>query len=237
MMGSKQSHKEGIIKRLFFKPQKEKKKDSAVIKDIVLSGNDNRALTRAPEIEIKPPERKRAHIETVKKKEEKLVIKPKESGLERSLKFIEKEVDKFAEEVLKNKEKIQELFSLQKRLSMLENRIYEIESKRFGEMDKELKKLKEMIDETTKREREVNDKMAAELNLIKEDIKALKSLEENIKNIGLKEIRREVEILKEKAKWMEENIEKFDIQPLYKLIKDIENKVDLLKISSPMILE
>jgi tetrahydromethanopterin S-methyltransferase subunit G len=65
----------------------------------------------------------------------------------------------------------------------------------------------------------------------------IKSIEEELKTLNIKDITRDIEILKQKVQWIENNIEKINIKPLHERIQEIEHKINTVKISSPYVIE
>lgn len=48
---------------------------------------------------------------------------------------------------------------------------------------------------------------------------------------------RDMEIIKTKQEWIENNIERIDVRPLMKKMEELEHRIRVLKVSSPIVLE
>ena len=72
---------------------------------------------------------------------------------------------------------------------------------------------------------------------MREGIESLKTLEEKVKGVNGEGISRDLEILKTKTKWLEEQIEGFDIKPLHERLRELELDLKRVTTNSPMIVE
>ncbi len=228
------------------KPKKEEKKPKEKPKP-----------TPAPKkkTEIKKPKKKplpkpKKIVKAVKKAEKskrKTSVKPtsstddlkyfiKQQGKE--LQFTQKELQKLFDVALKNKERLMEMKLLKKEIDDLRKKIEGPDAKRIEEVVySEFEKMNRVIEENAAKENNFMEQIKVEIDALRNEIEAIKKKETDIEKLDIPGLRRDIESLKEKSRWIEENIEKFDIQPLYEMIKDMENKLNVLKISSPLIID
>jgi hypothetical protein len=149
-----------------------------------------------------------------------------------------KEVDKFFDEVLKNKERIQELAHLRKDLELVKSKV---EGPAFKNLEdiiyNEFDKMNKVIAENKEQEVEFMDSMKAQVESMRKELEGMKKVEEKMNNLDVEGFRRDLETVKQKVKWVQDHIEAFDILPLVDLLKDVETRVNDLKVSSPVIID
>jgi len=102
---------------------------------------------------------------------------------------------------------------------------------------RELETLNKIIRDSVKDSSEYSRRINIELSAIEEKMKNLESGHEKIKGVSSEGLLREIEILKAKQKWIEDNIEHFNLEPLHEKIADFERRLNMMKINSPLIIE
>jgi hypothetical protein len=193
---------------------------------------------------LKPPERKHPKMK-IKPPKKKLLPKPKvivrevrkvREMPEREL--LGKEVDKVFDEALRNKEKIQELLSMKKDVELLKSKV---EGPAFKNLEdiiyNEFDKMNKIIEENKEKEKDFAESMKTQVDSMRKEIDGMKKVEEKLKALDVEGFRRDLESVKQKVKWVEDHIEAFDIMPLVELLKDVETRVNDLKVSSPVIID
>jgi prefoldin subunit 5 len=99
----------------------------------------------------------------------------------------------------------------------------------------------EKIHEEVKVEfKEVTDQMndfRAQMTQFGKSMEDLRKVDDDIKKLDIKEIRRELEILKTKGHWIEDNLEKLDVKPFMDKMQEVEHKIDRLRATSPFVIE
>ncbi|MBN2102349.1 MAG: hypothetical protein JW716_05765 [Candidatus Aenigmarchaeota archaeon] len=120
----------------------------------------------------------------------------------------------------------------------VDSRITENAVKDFeNEVYRELETMNKTIRDSVKNNTEYAKRVNIELSAIEEKMKNIERGHETIKGIDPGSLIREIEMLKGKQKWIEENIEHFDLEPLHEKIADFERRLNMLKINSPLIIE
>lgn len=102
---------------------------------------------------------------------------------------------------------------------------------------REFQHLKKEVKESVEKNRHSVDKMEADIKFIREDIRRVMSLEEEMSRINAKSVTRDIESLKAKSHWLETHVKGFDIDPIIEKIQEIEDNIKIMKASQPLILE
>jgi hypothetical protein len=99
----------------------------------------------------------------------------------------------------------------------------------------------EKIHEEVKVEfREITERMdefSAQMKQFDKSMEDLRKVDDDIRKLDIKEIRRELEILKTKGHWIEDNLEKLDVKPFMDKVQEVEHKIDRLRALSPFVIE
>ncbi len=186
-----------------------------------------------------PPSRKTAKREAAMLSE-KITRSPfKQTGADHRVKELEKEISylklkliKFLNDSVKTKDALDNIEKWRK--ESFEN----IEMKNFAEkLHKRLEQMDKKINEISERHEEIFEKISNDINALNKKADGIKELEGEIKKLDLKYIKRDIESLKTKAEWIENNIEKIDLEPLLEKITEMESKIRVIRLSSPVIIE
>lgn len=158
--------------------------------------------------------------------------------LQREITLTQSEIGRFLHEIKRNREHIAELELLRSEVKELEKQLENSGLKDFQEeFHKQIEKIHNAIKESSGKTEEHIEKTEIEIKSLKKDLDAVKNLENVIENLDIKGIRTDLESLKSKAEWLESQLEKISSEPLYERIKELENRINLLKASSPVIIE
>ncbi len=137
-----------------------------------------------------------------------------------------------------------EIASLRKKLSILSRKEdKKIDSVKKHEIDDvlnfqvKLEKMHEEIKEDFKEATEQMEEFRATMKEFERRMEEIRKVEDDIKKLDLKQIRREIEILKTKEHWIVDNLERVDIEPVLDKINEVEHKIDRLKATSPFVIE
>jgi methyl-accepting chemotaxis protein len=109
--------------------------------------------------------------------------------------------------------------------------------KTFDDISKNIKQLEETMksaDDTIKKH---NERIENESNDIKRDTEEIGALKDAIDKMDIDDILRNIESIKMKNQWIEQNIEKIDIRLLYEKMEELEHKLEIMKVSSPYVIE
>ena len=100
-----------------------------------------------------------------------------------------------------------------------------------------LEKIHEELKDDFTRVVEKMEEFHVKMNTFEGNMEDMKKVEDHIKRLDLKQLRREIEILKTKEHWIMDNLEKLDIDPVFEKIQEIEHNIKLLKATSPFVIE
>ena len=100
-----------------------------------------------------------------------------------------------------------------------------------------LEKMHEELREDFKEVAEEMEEFRATMKEFDRRMEEIRKVEDDIKKLDLKQLRREIEILKTKEHWIVDNLERVDIEPVLDKINEVEHKIDRLKATSPFVIE
>jgi len=156
----------------------------------------------------------------------------------KDLLFTQSEISKLFAEIIKNRERIKSMEGSLKELSSSKAQAAEMGMKSIDEkVSAQLEKMDAAVRDSITKSGEELDKVVGDLKNLKSEIEGLKKLTEVLNTMDISGIRRDIESLKTKSKWLEQQIENVDIEPLYELIKEIEGRVSYSRTTSPVIIE
>lgn len=84
---------------------------------------------------------------------------------------------------------------------------------------------------------QIIEKSTEEIYSLKQRIDSFKDLEDILKGTDIKTLGRNLEILRTRSQWLEDRLEKFNVQPILEKIEEIEVAIKSLQASSPLIME
>jgi len=102
---------------------------------------------------------------------------------------------------------------------------------------KQMNEIKEMVNDVAERTKDQEERINREFSDVKKGAEDMRVIKEVVDKMNIGKISREIDSLKEKANWIEENMENRDLDSLREKIEDIERKLDNIKSSSPYVLE
>ena len=88
--------------------------------------------------------------------------------------------------------------------------------------------------------RRVVDRMEefkTQMDTFDDKIEHIKKIEDHIRKLDMKQMRREIEILKTKDHWIMDNLEKLDIDPLFEKIQEMQHEIRTVKATLPFVIE
>jgi len=142
----------------------------------------------------------------------------------------------FLVEVKKNRQRIQELENLFSEVNDIR--------KKFNAMD-----FKGMTDEIYRQFERMNgvvkDNESKIEELVSRDESRIGALEKRVDEVSasltsipaVEEVKREFESIKQKVEWLEKSRQEIDVQPVMDMVKELQEKLESLKIRSPYIIE
>lgn len=133
------------------------------------------------------------------------------------------------ESVYKQIEKIRE----EVKSKIDEKNAHEFENDVFREIENMHKNIKNVFDENKEYFRRFN----TEISSFNDKIKKLETCAGSLENIDADRIHRDLEMVKSKQHWIENNIHEFNLEPLHEKIKELEKEIHNLRTNSPLIIE
>ncbi|MFH1444928.1 MAG: hypothetical protein ABIF08_00405 [Nanoarchaeota archaeon] len=172
-----------------------------------------------------------------------------------NIKIIHDDIEKRLKEILSTQSKIMDYIaftrSYKKKLDRLEDVVEKLE-KKFDHTDKisesSVKGIQKdiskefdhinsiFVDEVNKIKKKT-DGIGLDIGIMRERIGDLKIVEENMKELDIKTLRRDIEILKTKNEWVEDRIGEINTITLEEKISLLERRIKSMKFASPLILE
>ena len=117
----------------------------------------------------------------------------------------------------------------------------ELESSKVKKLEEELERsignLKSRIAGVAVESKGTDVVFDSEIEKLKKDIETMREIEKHIRGLNLQEIRRDMEIIKTKQEWIENNIERIDIKPLLRKMEELEHRIRVIRVSSPIVVE
>jgi predicted nucleic acid-binding Zn-ribbon protein len=150
----------------------------------------------------------------------------------------EQEVAQFLKESREARQRLEKLEEMKGDLKALKSRIDRID---FQGLTKEIygqfEKMNSSIREAEKKTDDLVEKFSVELKTLRESMGESVQAKEHVESLDISNIRRDMESLKQKSQYIEQHLEKVDMQPIVDMIREVENKVNTLKASSALIIE
>jgi hypothetical protein len=157
--------------------------------------------------------------------------------LERRIDNMKKErvdIASFLAEIRKNRERIARM---EGRVSSFKKQDSTTKSGLENDIHREFERIRDDVKQGTTENTETIKIIEAEMANIRERIGEIKMLGDGLKGLDMESLARDIEVLKQKTHWLEENIEKLDIQPLFERIREIEEDLRATRGESPLIIE
>jgi DNA repair exonuclease SbcCD ATPase subunit len=166
-----------------------------------------------------------------------------ERDVEESIEKIKKEtgvseIGRFLNNVNENRKKIEELQLMKKDFNEIKKRSESFNAQEIKEnIITDFEKINNNLVESVEQKKSEIQRIEHETAQMREGIESLKGLEQRIGKVNAEGITRDLEILKTKTKWLEEQIEGLDIKPLHERIHELETDLRRIISSSPLVVE
>jgi len=144
------------------------------------------------------------------------------SGEQREIKKLSEKIDSLSSELRELRKSVVP----REKIKETENDLY-----------KEIRSLKNNLKDALKQisdNRESAENSAASL---KKDISELRKLEEHVKKVDVIGVRRDIESLLARHKWLESRVDSIDLDGLIEKISELENIIITIKANTPLIIE
>lgn len=102
--------------------------------------------------------------------------------------------------------------------------------KKLSHMDRNIK---EILAES-ERERE---RLEADITEVKQLLRELADVRNQMKSLDIAGLRRDLESVRTKQEWLEKSLDGFDLEPLKERLKELEHKLSMMRVSSPLVIE
>ena len=150
----------------------------------------------------------------------------------------EQEVSKYINEISNSAENLGKIDEMKSSVESLKSRIDKIDFKGLSEdIYNQFEKMNTGIKDTDKRNDDAVEKLNVEIKTLREKMNEVSNAKEHVDNLDITNIRRDMEIIKQKNQFLEQHLERVDIRPIVDMIKDVELKVNNLQASSALIIE
>ncbi len=125
-----------------------------------------------------------------------------------------------------------------KELEMLRSQVEDSNVKKFEEkFQREMGAMKSQVNKVIIDGKGLEERLSSEMEDLKNGPGIPKPEGGQVKGPDMEELRRDLEIIKTKQEWIENNIERIDIKPLLRKMEELEHKMRVIRVSSPIILE
>ncbi|RLJ10345.1 MAG: hypothetical protein DRP15_00210 [Candidatus Aenigmatarchaeota archaeon] len=98
-------------------------------------------------------------------------------------------------------------------------------------------KLKEKIEFLEKENKKTIEELEARMISLENELRSLKDVENQMKTLDVKGLRRDLEALKARTEWLENFVNGFSIEPFMEKIHEIEATIQRVKALSPIVIE
>ncbi len=151
------------------------------------------------------------------------------------------EISKFLGAIRKNRESIERIENRIRDFERIKKALMEmkkpVKEKVTEEIFREFEKINEAIEQNAAKNNKFYKKINNWAGNVNTKIEELKKLEILFKKMNAEHMTRDMESLKTKMQWLEENIEKINLKPLYTKIKEIEQELRATHVASPLVIE
>jgi len=162
-----------------------------------------------------------------------------EEGIERIRKEAQgRDISRFLSAVNDNKKRILKLEEMKKSFDEIKKRSASFNAREIKEnILSDFEKINNNLVNSIEQKKSEIQRIEQETARMREGIESLKGLEEKVKGVNAEGISRDLEILKTKTKWLEEQIEGLDIKPIHDRVRELELDLKRITNSSPLVLE
>jgi hypothetical protein len=162
-----------------------------------------------------------------------------EEGIERVRKEARSsEISRFLSVANDNRKRIAGLEQMKKEFEEVKKRSASFNAQKMKDtILTDFEKINNSLVESIEQKKNEIQRVEQETAQMREGIESLKGLEERVKGVNAEGISRDLEILKTKTKWLEQQIEGLDIKPLHERLRELEGDLRRVTGSSPLVME
>lgn len=186
-----------------------------------------------------PPKPSRATVPKTAVSSDAKILQTELKKHEKDLLFTQSEMSKLFAEVVKNRERIRKIEDMVKNLSSAQAQSPKVDIKSIDQrISSQLDRMDVALRDSASKTKSELDRIAGDIVGVKREVDELKKVSTSFKTLDISGLRRDIESLKEKSKWLEQQVGNLDIEPLYELIKEIEDRVSsTARSTAPVIIE
>ncbi|MBU0898678.1 MAG: hypothetical protein KKB03_00735 [Nanoarchaeota archaeon] len=174
---------------------------------------------------------------------------------EKNIEMIHEDTGKRLKEILSAQAKILDFFKDTKKLESRTNKLAD-ELERFekalvfkdntsgtnmkkihAEIEKEFDRINSVFVKSLDKLKNEIDNVDMNVMSLRQKVNDVKNIEEAMKELDIKAIKREMEVLKTKGEWAEDKINNIDMFPLQQKVTSLERKVRSIRSTAPLIIE
>lgn len=165
-----------------------------------------------------------------------------DKGVERSIReaLKKRKVEAVLEDIVESKMGAlnNKILMLRREIDMVRGALESSKVKKLEEeFESRLGKLKSEIAEVSVERQSQDEVFDAEIKKLKRGMEGFGRLGEQAQGPKLGDILRDLEIIKTKQEWIENNIERIDIKPILRKMEELEHRIRVINVSSPIVLE
>jgi chromosome segregation ATPase len=148
------------------------------------------------------------------------------------------DMSKFLSVVNDNKRRIEGVEAMRKEFESVKKRSASFNAQEIKDnIMKDFEKINSSLVESVEQKKTEIQRIEQETAKMREGIESLKELEKKVGGVNSEGISRDLEILKTKTKWLEEQLEGLDIKPLHDRLKELELDLNRITTNSPLVVE
>ena len=156
---------------------------------------------------------------------------------EKDILFTQSEMSKLFSEVVKNRERIKSMESSSSKMGSVNTGKIDVRGLE-DKISNEIQTINKSVMDNVSKSRQEVDRMGGEIRNLRRNIEEFKGLTSKLDNLDVAGLRRDIESLRERNKWLEQQINSLDMEPLYELIKEVEGRVaSSSRYAAPVIIE
>lgn len=128
--------------------------------------------------------------------------------------------------------------ALERRVASLKEVLEDFNVKNLeGDIFKRFNQINKTIATSLEEQRKTIENTEIEISTLKKNLDEFQTFDKEFMNLDTASLKRDIESLKTKTQWLELEMEKMNIRPLLEKIRELEARIDALKLSQPMIIE
>lgn len=148
------------------------------------------------------------------------------------------DVSKFLSVMNDNRRRIEGIEEMKREFESIKKRSASFNAQEIKDnIMKDFEKINNSLVESVEQKRTEIQRIEQETAKMREGIESLKELEKKVGGVDSEGISRDLEILKTKTKWLEEQLEGLDIKPLHDRLKELELDLNKITTNSPLVVE